>query len=269
MPCQVRTSVVVRKRATVSLACLGLIAAFSAQRASAQWSGYGRDAQHTALAAGPSQLPLHIRWQTPGCLNPQYSGDELLIHYGSPAITSANTVIVPFKTGANGGFSIKAINGKTGVPIWTMTTDYVLPPHNWTPPLGVTLTSDGSAVVVPGAGGTIWVRQNPNSAQGAASRVVFYGSKFFNQNQNAFNSAMQICTPITCDGAGNLYFGYLSSGHALPGYPRGIPSGLARVDLSGNGTFVAASALAGDNNIHKVVYNCAPALSVDGSKVYV
>jgi hypothetical protein len=260
---------VVRQRAQVSLICLGLVAAFSVQRASAQWSGYGRDAQHTALAAGPSQLPLNIRWQTPVDLNPQYSGDELLIHYGSPAITSANTVIVPFKTGANGGFSIKAINGRTGVPIWTMTTDYVLPPHNWTPPLGVTLTSDGAAVLVPGAGGTIWVRQNPNSAQGTASRVAFYGLKFFNQNPDAFNNSIQICTPVTCDRAGNLYFGYLSNGHALPGYPRGIPSGLARVDSSGDGNFVPASVLAGDGNIHKVVYNCAPALSVDESKVYV
>ena len=97
----------VRKRATVILACLGMVAAFSARPASGQWSGYGRNAQHTALTPGPSQPPLSIRWQTPVDLNPQYSGDELLIHYGSPAITAANTIIVPIKTGASGGFSVK------------------------------------------------------------------------------------------------------------------------------------------------------------------
>ena len=153
---QERTRIVARKRAVFILACVGLAAAISVRPAQAQWSGYGRNAQHTALTAGPSQLPLSIRWQTPIDLDPQYSGDELLIHYGSPAITAANTIIVPFKTGANGGFSIKGINAATGVPAWTMSTDYVLPPHNWTPPMGVALSSDGTSVVVPGAGGTIW-----------------------------------------------------------------------------------------------------------------
>jgi hypothetical protein len=264
-----RTMVMVRERAVVTLGCLGLVAVFSAEPASAQWAGYGRDAQHTALASGPSQLPIMIKWSTPVDLNPQYSGDELLIHYGSPAITGANTVIVPFKTGGGGGFSIKALNGSTGMPIWTMTTDYVLPPHNWTPPLGVTLTSDGSSMAVAGAGGTVWLRSNPDHAQGTTTRLIFYGMKNFIQNPASFDNAIQICTPITCDNSNNLYFGYLSTGQALPGFPQGIPSGLARVDTKGNGTFVAASVLAGDNNIYKVVYNCAPAISGDGRSIYV
>ena len=145
-----------------------------------------------------------------------------------------------------------------------MATDYVLPPHNWTPPMGVTLTPGDEAIVVPGAGGTVWVRNSPNAAQaGKATRIAFYGLKNYNQNPGAFNNAIQICTPITVDSSGNLYFGYLSSGQALPGYPHGIPSGLARVSSSSgsSGTFVAASALAGDNGIQKVVYNCAPAVS--------
>ena len=102
-----------------------------------------------------------------------------------------------------------------------MTTDYVLPPHNWTPPMGVTLTPGDGAVVVPGAGGTLWVRTNPNAAQaGTATRLAFFGLKYYNHNPQAFNNAIQICTPITCDGFGNLYFGYLSNGQPLPGYPR-------------------------------------------------
>ena len=69
--------------------------------ASAQgWPGYARDAQHTSMGAGPSQLPQRIRWSTPVDQMPQYSGAELLIHYGSPLITRVNTVIVPVKTGA-------------------------------------------------------------------------------------------------------------------------------------------------------------------------
>ena len=52
--------------------------------------------------------------------------------------------------------------------------------------------------------------------------------------RTAFNSAIQICTPITSDENGNLYFGYISSGAALPGYPSGIPSGLAQISANGS-----------------------------------
>ena len=74
-----------------------------------------------AYTPGPSQLPLVIRWQTPIDLNPQYSGDDLLIHYGSPAITAANTIIVPVKTGATGDFMVNGLNAATGAQFWTMT----------------------------------------------------------------------------------------------------------------------------------------------------
>ncbi len=266
-----RTWVAIRTCAKIGLACGLTHAAFLPCAAQGQWSSYGRNAQHTALSAGPSQLPTFIRWQTPIDLNPQYSGSDLLIHYGSPAITAANNIIVPVKTGAGGGFVVKGIKRDDGAQIWTMSTDYVLPPHNWTPPMGVTLTPGDESIVVPGAGGTILVRANPNVAQaGNPTRIAFFGTKYYNQDPGAFNTAIQICTPITSDAAGNLYFGYLSNGAALPGYPRGIPSGLARVDSGLKaGTFVAASALAGDNGIQKVVYNCAPAISTDGSRVYV
>ena len=149
------TWIAVRKCAIRLLWCLGVCAVVVPREARAQWAAYGCNAQHTALAAGPSQLPLVIRWQTPVDLDPQYSGNDLLIHYGSPAITAANTMIVPVKTGANGGFSVNGINATTGALIWTMTTDYVLPSHNWTPPMGLTLTPGDQSIAVPAAGGTV------------------------------------------------------------------------------------------------------------------
>src|SRR5262249_20340360 len=67
---------------------------------SASWSNYAHDPQHTDLSEVPSQSLDVIRWQTPVDLNPQYSGGGVLyIHYGSPIITQANTVIIPVKTG--------------------------------------------------------------------------------------------------------------------------------------------------------------------------
>src|ERR1700722_4961139 len=91
------------------------------------WNGYGHDSQHDAIASVASQPLNRILWQTPVDLNPQYSGDELLIHYGSPSITRSNTVIVPVKTGASGGFEVEALVGATGATNWTQSTDYVLP----------------------------------------------------------------------------------------------------------------------------------------------
>jgi hypothetical protein len=256
-------------RAGAWLICLGLAGSFCPQSQAQQWAGYGMNAQHTALAAGPSQLPAVIRWSTPVDLMPQYSGNELLIHYGSPAITAANTILIPVKTQAQGSFKVVALNARTGSQIWSVRTDYVLPPHNWTPPMGITLTPNDTSVAIPAGGGTFATRPNPNSAFGTLSRQVFYGYQNYKQNIAAFNAAIQICTPLTSDGSGNIYFGYLSTGVPLPGYPQGIPSGLARVTPTGSGSFVAASTLANNSNIHKVVYNCAPALTTDGTTLYV
>src|ERR1700732_621927 len=61
---------------------------------------FGANAQHTSLYAGPSQSLNQVVWKTPVDLMPQYSGTNLLIHYGAPLVTTGNTVIVPVKTGA-------------------------------------------------------------------------------------------------------------------------------------------------------------------------
>ena len=99
--------------------------------------------------------------------------------------------------------------------------------------------------------------------------MAFYGIENYNKDRSAFNAAIQICTPISCDRRGNLYFGYVSTGSPLPGYPNGIPSGLARVSRAGAGIFASARAISGHQSIEKVVYNCAPAFSRDGATLYV
>src|ERR1041384_3190940 len=104
------------------------------------WQGFGNGPQHTALSPVKS-LPLtKIRWQTPVDLQPQYSGVQLLIHYGSPLVTASNTVIVPVKTGAAGGFRVEAHAAADGSVKWSLPSDYILPPHDWTPEFGPVLT---------------------------------------------------------------------------------------------------------------------------------
>jgi hypothetical protein len=254
----------------VSVLAAIILVSVAARPAAAQaWPGFARDAQHTALGVGPSQLPEKIRWSTLVDLSPQYNGSDLLIHYGSPLITRVNTVIVPVKTGATGGFEVLFLRASDGGPLWTIVSDYKVPPHDWFPEFGVTLTPKDATLVMPAAGGTVLIRSFPDSPNGTTTRVAFYGTSNYNANQTAFNSSIQICTPISSDRLGNLYFGFVSDGTALPGYPNGIPSGLARISNRGVSSFVSAAAMSGDATMVKVVYNSAPAFSIDGNSVYV
>src|SRR5215471_7269546 len=99
------------------IAAVGIL--LFSQHAEAQfWNEHARDSQHTALSAVASQPLNAVHWQTPVDLNPQYSNGELLIHYGSPLATPANTLIVPVKTNALGGFRLEGRNGSTGSLIW-------------------------------------------------------------------------------------------------------------------------------------------------------
>ena len=239
------------------------------------WPGYAHDPQHSCMAVGASQVPQMKRWSTPVDMAPPYNGSgELLIHYGTPVITRINTVLVPVKTTANGDYQVQAISGATGTTVWTsLISDYTLPTHQWVPIFGITLTPKDHYLVYPGAGGTIFARTFPDSTLGTTSRFAFYntpGNDYYSMNPTGFAAAIQICTPISSDALGNLFFGYVSSGDPLPpGYPNGIPSGLARVSSTGVGSFVAASSMCGDNSIQKVAYNCSPAFSADGTTVYV
>src|SRR5207245_8081453 len=73
-------------------------------------------------------------------------------------------------------------------------------------------------------------------------------------------------TPITADNAGNIYFGFEVTGANPSGLTGG---GIARIDASGNGTYVLASSASSDSAITKVALAAAPALSNDGSILYV
>jgi hypothetical protein len=188
------------------IAALGIL--LFSQRAEAQfWNGHARDSQHTALSSVGSQPLSAVHWQTPVDLNPQYSNGELLIHYGSPLFTPANTIIVPVKTGASGGFRVEARNGSNGSLIWTQTTDYILPPHNWIPSYSPAVTPAGRMYIA-GAGGTVYYHDNLDSSSGATGQIAFYGIANYNANPTAFNNAVFINTPITSDNSGNIYFGF-------------------------------------------------------------
>ena len=223
------------------------------------WRTIGRDSQHAGLTRVAPQDPAQIHWQTPVDLAPQYSGNELLIHYGSPVITGNNTVIVPVKTDPTGGFRVEAHKGSDGSLLWSMTTDYVLPPHEWVPEFGPALSSL-PVLYLPAAGGTVIARGTPDQAAGKTERIAFYGTGNYNANPAAYTSTVMIDTPITSDADGNIYFGFQVTG----ANPLNLESGIARVTVDGQGTWISASAAAHDSSINKVVTNCAPALDGRG-----
>lgn len=232
------------------------------------WAGYARDAQHTAQSAVAAQSLDVIHWSTPVDTNKQYSGNDLLIHYGSPMVTAANTVLVPVKTTDASGntiFQVEAHRGSDGGLLWTQQTDYVLPSSGWTPSFQPTLTP-GNRLYYQGIGGQVYYSDNID--QSGATRtgtIVFFGQDNYNQDPTDYNNNLKICTPITADAAGNIYFGFQVIGST----PLNLSSGIARIDTAGNGTYVAASSAANDDGILSMQFNSAPALSNDGSTLYV
>jgi hypothetical protein len=223
------------------------------------WQGYAKNAQHSALSTTRSQPLSTIVWHTPVDLQPQYDGNDLFAHYGAPLATAANTIIVPVKTGASDGFELQARRGSDGTLLWTQTSDYTLPLHNWVLSYGPTLTPQGR-VYWAGARGALFFRRNVDTPGAVkAEHVSFYATKKLEANPS-----VHICTPLTSDGSGSIYFGYVVEGTPLKHIGH---SGIARVPARGRPVFLPVGADANGVQL-QVTFNCAPALSNDGSTVY-
>lgn len=229
------------------------------------WLSYGGDAQHTAVAGIRTQDLARIIWQAPVDVAPQYSSQGyLLVHYGSPVITSKNTVIIPVKRSVADAFRVEARLGGNGQLAWSVDSDYVLPAHRWTPTYNVTLTK-ANRVVMPGAGGKVLYRDDADAAGAVTNSFVFYGKAAYTAAQSAFDASVFINTPITADDAGNLFFGYVTTA----ANPAGVTSGIARIGADGSGSWVSAAAVSGEAAMFKPAMGAAPAISSDQKTVYV
>jgi hypothetical protein len=224
------------------------------------WPGHARDPQHTGASTVASQPLSVIHWQTPVDLDPP-SG-EIFIHYGSPLVTPAGTVIVPVKTKAD-SFRVEAHDQAAGTVLWSQNTDYTAPTAGFMPSFSPVLSRN--RLIMPAGGGTVLVRDAPDQATGTLTRLVFYGAENLKGNTQIYKDNVQINTPITADSAGNLYFGFI----VLGATPLNLQSGLARISASGQGSYVAAATAAANPSISQVAMSCAPALSNDGKTVYV
>jgi hypothetical protein len=143
-------------------------------------------------------------------------------------------------------------------------SDYVLPTAGWTPSFPAGATPD-NRVYIAAAGGTVLYRNMPNAATGASRRMAFYGLAIFNAHTAQMTQAVMIDTPITADANNTIYFGFVVTGANAAR----LKSGIARIAANGAGTWVSATAAAGSADISQVAMNCAPAVSADGSTVYI
>jgi hypothetical protein len=232
------------------------------------WAGFAGNAQHTAVATAQPQPFKQIRWRAKVDRAPLLVHNELLIHYGSPMITSANTVLVPTRISARAGFSIVAYSGNRGTRRWSLSTDYRMPAFangvgTWMLPLPAVLTR--SHLDVAGAGGTVLTRAHVNRAVGTVHRLVFYGAAQWKAHRSVYNKAVRITTPLTAGPNGSIYFGFTVSGAT----PANLSSGIARIDARGHATWISAAAAAANTTITGVAINCAPALSPNGRTVYI
>lgn len=244
------------------------VTALVATLAPAQVSTFAGNAQHTQQFATPAQYLNRIKWSMDIDLN----NSGAFAHYGSPLITAANNLMVPVKTASN-GFQVDAVAGATGAPMYTLASDYILPSAGWIPvyqPVLAAGPSSSTRLYYPGAGGTVWYIDNPDSAIPATpTRLVFYTTEAdYNLNAAGFNSTIFINTPITADSNGTIFFGFRTQGTA-PAPLSTTESGFARIDSAGNATYVLCSTAAADATITRDTHNSAPALSADEQVLYV
>ena len=217
------------------------------------WPTHGGNAAHTALSATKVQPLNRVVWSTPLDLVPQYNGDVLYAHYGSPVVTPGNVVVLPVKTGANGGFQIEARNGATGGLVWQQDTDYVVPSHNWFPTLGPTIVRD--TVGYPRKAGMVSFRGL--GARDKAKSVCFYGMASYKANPAAYDAAVRISSPLVTTDNGAVVFTYRVEGAT----PLGLKGGLAMINSQGVGSYIEGAVATGDASFVRPKLNGAPAVA--------
>jgi hypothetical protein len=230
------------------------------------WTGYAGNAQHTAVVSIRPQSLKRIRWHVKVDLHPVKQDGSLPIHYASPMITTANTVLVPTRISAKAGFKVVAYAGATGKRRWSLPTDYRLPKFpgsGFTPPLPAALIS-GSTLAVAAKGGTVLLRRHVNAQHGAVRRVVFYGKGRWKAHKSAYDKNVKITTPITAGPHGSMYFGFTVFGST----PAHLASGIARISANGHATWIRAAKISGNKAFTGIAPNSAPALSRNGQTLY-
>jgi hypothetical protein len=223
------------------------------------WPLYAQDPTHRAQAPSASQPLQTTRWSVPVDLAPRSKP----VHYGSPLVTPSGNVLVTVKTGATDGFRVEGHAGVDGASLWTLVLDYSVPTSTWMAPCGPALTPLRQ-VVMPAAGGTVLRRDDADSPSSTVERLAFYGLDAYLADPATYATNVKISTPLTPDAHGAVFFGFVVLGPTSAG----LASGIARIGPDGNGSWASLAAVLGESSA-RLPYNCAPAISADGTTLYV
>jgi hypothetical protein len=244
----------------VAAICLAVAQTAAGQSIQLPWSGFAHTPQHDCVSMVPSQPLNRVLWTMP-----VGQGGYYQTHFSAPVITRSNTVIFPMNlTNSGYNFRIEDLVSATGQTNWEQFTDFTgLTTSIPTCPLALT---PNNRLYFGGAGGTVFYCDSPDAATPPTfTRTAFYGLSQYLTNTNAFNSKIFICTPITPDRYGDIFFGFQAVGSS----PLGTQGGLARIDYNGTGSWIGAANAIGATNAFQPIVNCAPALSLDQKTVYI
>jgi hypothetical protein len=269
----------IRNAAALAFACCFVSFSIPSHSQQPIWAQYGKNAQHTGIVTTGIQAMNAVLWQTPVDLLPPYAGSELFIHYGSPIVSAAGTVVLPVRNGPGDTwptnkdtYQFEGHNPTTGATLFTVQSDFTdWMPHDWTPDVGAVIDGNNK-LYIPGAGGTVFIRSSADAPTASLTRVSFFGITAYNTHPTAYNTFVQICTPLTVDSNNNVYFGFYvdpSFQNATQGNAAGLISGIARISSAGVGTWVSADSVSGGTIGNEVATNCTPAISNDGNYLYI
>ena len=140
------------------------------------------------------------------------AGGALLIHYGSPVVTSHNTVVCRSRPAPAAAFASRRDRARNGGAD-LVDADRL---HAAAAQLGAELQPrarrrrTGSMRPAPAA--SCWCKDDADARRGALARVVFYGAAAYTANPAAFDASVFINTPLTVDAQGNVFFGFIVTG---------------------------------------------------------
>ncbi len=252
-------------RGSLKLAGVAAVLAAGLWSSAAQPAHFAGDPQHTGVYSAPAQHLNVVKWSTQIDTS---SGSAQ--HYGAPLISPSNTVFVPAWT--NTGVKVKAFDGATGRLKYTLASDYIFPSSSWRPVFQPVIATppSGARLYYPGAGGTTYyIADIDSDTPSAPVHECFYTDlDTYGTNKLGFNSRVFISTPLTADSLGAVFFAFRIS-TPVPAPFSATNSGVVRLDPSGQAIYVLDGPAAGNSRITSGPLNCAPALSNDGSTLYV
>ena len=230
------------------------------------WPGYARDAQHSALGAIASQPFSRIRWLTQVDLAPQYTR---LVAADPLRLAGDHRTQRRHRAGEdrrNRRLSDRGpARGRTAIVLWSAATDYVLPPHNWVPSFEPCITP-GNRVYAPRVGRTPALSRRCRQQPPARSRPPCSTARPRTRPRPRPSTRRSSSTRRSPrDANGNVFFGFIVTGANPAGSSAASRASAPTASAPGSRRSTAAASAA----IGQVAMNCAPALSADGSTLYV